>query len=715
MKILKIAAAIACGVVGQSFAATYVTNNVDGLIYLLNTYNNTAGTVIELEAGDYMLPSDPMTTETNPGASSLYVNRPTIRGKGVTAADTRLVGNGVCRVVRGTQYAVLENLTITNGYAKLVSGYKYSNRGGGYYGNGVLTNCIVKCNSSDGVGGGLQGGATLYKCIVEGNESGSGGGGGHTLTAYGTMFRYNKSTTNNGGGLYGCTLYGCEVVSNTAGAYGGGCFNPTYVTNTLIAYNTAQYGGGVANGSSQSPSDYLICGCAVSNNVAEGPGGTSAGTGGGIYRQLAVGCAIGGNRAVYGGGAIDSVLTNCIVSGNSTWYSGGGGTYNCTVVGCTISGNSGKGNGGGVYDDVGSVISNCTISANVVSNDSAHAYGAGIYLKGGSASDCRIFGNAAFSCPSATDISRTYAGNGGGVAATLGGTLHGCSIYDNFASSYGGGIHSVSAVGCVISNNLSISTGPNANSCRLEGCDVWGTPVVYGSASRTVFHGVRSEMPFANNPYHSGTIANTYVYYYPNCTNCLFHDNILTGDSSRIFEVDSKDVGASVASSLVNCTVVSNNCVYMFKNFSSSARSMSVQNCVFFGNRNRLGTAAQDLNQNGCTSEYLRFAYCAYVVASSTNMSTPSDWFDAGEYVFGSGSMPANPRFMNARDARHPYSLAPSSPLRGRAQVQDWMTGAYDFRGDADGGIYLRLRDSVADLGCYQCWLDPDGTWIIIR
>ena len=43
------------------------------------------------------------------------------------------------------------------------------------------------------------------------------------------------------------------------------------------------------------------------------------------------------------------------------------------------------------------------------------------------------------------------------------------------------------------------------------------------------------------------------------------------------------------------------------------------------------------------------------------------------------------------------------------------MIGAYDLRGDADGGKYLRLQDGDVDIGCYQCWLDPIGTSIVIR
>ena len=69
-----LAAALVFAFVSSAGAATYVTNTVEGLIYLLNTYN-TSDTVIELEVGDYHMPAVPAYTNSI-GYSSIYVPIP---------------------------------------------------------------------------------------------------------------------------------------------------------------------------------------------------------------------------------------------------------------------------------------------------------------------------------------------------------------------------------------------------------------------------------------------------------------------------------------------------------------------------------------------------------------------------------------------------------------------------------------------------------------
>ena len=56
-----------------------------------------------------------------------------------------------------------------------------------------------------------------------------------------------------------------------------------------------------------------------------------------------------------------------------------------------------------------------------------------------------------------------------------------------------------------------------------------------------------------------------------------------------------------------------------------------------------------------------------------------------------------------------PYSLRRSSPLRGWGLVLDWMEDGTDLAGNP------RLRDGKADIGCYQCWLEPTGMAIVFR
>ena len=148
---------------------------------------------------------------------------------------------------------------------------------------------------------------------------------------------------------------------------------------------------------------------------------------------------------------------------------------------------------------------------------------------------------------------------------------------------------------------------------------------------------------------------------------------------------------------------------------------MRVENCLFYGNGDRLGVDRRDLTAHECTTNGLRFAYCAYALSKlkddngSGSTFDNTDWFDAGDYHLGENGIPATPGFAGAKDPAHPYALRTSSGLLGLARVADWMEDAYDIRGEADDGKYRRLRDGKADLGCYQCWYDFIGTRVFIR
>jgi hypothetical protein len=111
----------------------------------------------------------------------------------------------------------------------------------------------------------------------------------------------------------------------------------------------------------------------------------------------------------------------------------------------------------------------------------------------------------------------------------------------------------------------------------------------------------------------------------------------------------------------------------------------------------------------------LIFDHCAYRTTSLSSDVLANYVVDASLYCFGEDGFGANPKFLHGSDVNHPYSLRHNSPLRGRGRVCDWMIGAYDLRGDADDGKYLRLRDEVVDIGCYQCWLNPVAMRVIVR
>ena len=87
-------------------------------------------------------------------------------------------------------------------------------------------------------------------------------------------------------------------------------------------------------------------------------------------------CIITGNSGCwYGGGVDNATLINCLLTGNNAWQSGqaglGGGAYNCTLVNCTVVGNSGElGSGGTAY----STCENCIVYDNPSSGPSQGNY-----------------------------------------------------------------------------------------------------------------------------------------------------------------------------------------------------------------------------------------------------------------------------------------------------------------------------------------------------
>ncbi|MDR3456074.1 MAG: hypothetical protein P4N60_01400 [Verrucomicrobiae bacterium] len=123
----------------------------------------------------------------------------------------------------------------------------------------------------------------------------------------------------------------------------------------------------------------------------------------------------------------NSILTNCIITGNSSKIEGGGGTRG-SYFNCIINNNNAKQQGGGVY--LGGTFNNCLIAGN------SAAYGGGLQYPQ-ALTNCTVAGNSA------------TGGGGGGIAAGSGGPSAGifrnCIVYYNVASSGGNNIMSASA------------------------------------------------------------------------------------------------------------------------------------------------------------------------------------------------------------------------------------------------------------------------------
>jgi hypothetical protein len=207
----------------------------------------------------------------------------------------------------------------------------------------------------------------------------------------------------------------------TNGLYQLSGYNPVaYVTKTLTLQSVNGPSVTVIDGQSSKQCVILVSGAVISGFTIKNG---SAASGGGIRCQ-----------------ASDSLVTNCVIAGNSSFDTsqGGGGIYSGTAINCVISNNTALHSGGGAYS---STLINCILSGN-----SARVGG------GGAASDTAPY--VLLNCV----LTGNRAGYVGGGAA--GGSLANCVLFGNYSSNYAGGASSTTLINCtVISNSAAQSPG----------------------------------------------------------------------------------------------------------------------------------------------------------------------------------------------------------------------------------------------------------------
>ena len=570
--------------------------------------------------------------------------------------------------------------------------------------NSTYSNVIVTCCSASTYGASYNG--TWFDCQFINNTAVTYGGGLYSSKAYGCTFVGN--TAKYGGAAYGVSLSNCTIRANSATVQGGGICNCA-TTNCTITGNSAPSGGGAAGG--YSTGSLILSGCYVTNNLATASGGGAYGAVAG--RVFAENCTFDDNSGKNGAGLYQCSATGCRVRSNVATESGGG-TYDCILSDCLVACNVATNNGGGCYGSnksksvigAGSVISNNTCGAggggaycsaitdsricmNFVDGSTAGDYSCGGGLYDCTASGSMIDGNAVIFGQAKKNT------QGGGAYSSA---LTNCLICNNYADTLGGGLAAGTAYGCIISNNTS-KTANGSNGVRnptwIANCDIYEDSLdVQGPVMncRILNYTNGNVIAEGANVYTNGLLAASpnLVKSYGFFTNCLFAGNRVTTLISHT---------GTRHSVFSNCTFADNWYRNATSGFIGPTNTLTLINCLFARNRNKSGTA--DLNFNPS------FGYMAL-----TNCLIGS--FDSSVtlvYPMSNIITNNNPRFVDD-GSRDSYALKRGSPAREKGLVQDWMTGALDIRNDES---YPRLRDGKVDIGCYECWLDPVGTQMIIR
>jgi len=369
---------------------------------------STSGDVIFVSNGTYAIES-----------TLLMTNAVTLRSK--NGPDTTIINAGSIRRafwIGNVSGATVTGFTITNGYHDTMGGAIYL-----YSGNNLISNCVIKGNSTgaSGKGGGIyiQGNSEIQDSLISENYAGYDGGG---IYCSNTGARILGSTISSnrvgwdGAGLYlnrGGVVSNCAIIKNYAGtnAYGGGITIRVSgsVFDSTIANNFAGYdGGGVYCWDGG-----MIRDCIVRDNDVDGDGA-------GVYMKGL-------------GSATNCTIRNNTCSGFYTAFGRGGGLVlngGGNAFGCTIQDNTATDVGGGVFinncgggivsgNDSGTVH-NCAMLAN-------HAIkGGGVWSEGGGVWDCTIIDNSADG----------FATSAGGLYTTNETVVANNIIYYNTADTY---------------------------------------------------------------------------------------------------------------------------------------------------------------------------------------------------------------------------------------------------------------------------------------
>ncbi len=507
-------------------------------------------------------------------------------GGGIVAVDGPLTMTGC--TVQGNHASSVSSGPAANSQTNI--GYDVSGSGGGivtvYSPLTMSNNCIVRDNTA--TGSGILPLAPGENVPIDGIGFSRSSGGGLVALFNSFKIDYGTFDNNTATGLGGGIVYGgistIDQPGTGAGSSGlkwhsghslgtgtstSAAITPAEMNDFTLTNNRSADGGGLV----QIGSTLTLNRGMISNNTATDQGGW----GGGILAFLNAtlnmnGCTVTGNQAGRWGGGIFYGLTI-------------GSQPGATISNCNIDGNLAGGAGGGLFVLEAYLYNESIGNESAISGDMPNYRGTLKNLAGFVAKS-RQFARSGLSQPipgaitlNNCTISNNEAMNwGGGMASVFGGyELHACTFSGNAAGGLGGGIGTFLSIGelvnCTVSGNM---LTPTDFSGRLTSSNPTG------NGTLSVGDGQVSSA--------GGGLGMLTSYTYFECD--IIANNLADRDSSSYGGGLFNSIGVPGASSEFVNTIIANN----------TAAQASTNNCYNRGQITSFGHNIDSLNQCGFTA-----------------------------------------------------------------------------------------------------------------
>lgn len=627
----------------------------------------------------------------------------------------------------------------------------------------VVSNCVFRGNVSRSAGAVAS--LLAIDCLFTNNVAVSYNGGAGIKVDMLRCRCIDNHAADQAGAVWwqGSTTAGLrdsEFIGNVAARFGAVVGeNRGSISNCVFRGNRAtSTEGGVLSLRQNSK----VIDCTFEDNSAAANGGVvfsgkadanSNGGKGGVFTR----CRFTGNRCGNSGGAayeehndVDGplVFRDCFFSNNYATVAGGalygGSSSNCTFFGnsCGTGDSSKDERGGAVFlrtAGPGEVV-NCTFTSNHFTKAAASkTVGAAVYASTSNlVKGCVFYGNYVTNKSSSSYVCVAYCIN---PAARM--RIVDCAFTNNYCAA-GGLVRNVDCTNTVFFGN-EVPYGGVINRSTAVACHFignrkhdtfWG--ISYGTAYNGTYEAnipsgdatsstlLRCDMDLGcvydcvavDCWIHTLTNNGSYCVFYGHnvATNCLV-SNCKPPDQTRgvIYRWGSASTSYVSGSDYVNCTFAENTLPRFLFHQQENGIVTPFKNCVWFNNKTKHGTLCDmGYEVKSATSSPvdsgIRLSNCVYgVVGLAPGVTQQATWTDLG----GNRTVSANDLKMAGDRAAqlgvHKYALRAESPVLGMGDASVFAATDVDFAGN------LRLRNGKLDPGCFQCWLNILGTYLIMR